>query len=102
MTKMTKKAEKALKASIKKWEEHLKAENASTIILGTENCPLCVVSPDNCAGCPVDNKTGTGCCGSPYFNASRTRYRWASGHETREDWQTACQAEIDFLKGLLP
>jgi len=78
----------ALKGSIAKWEtvrETLKQE-------GVTDCPLCQLFYNNgCKGCPVSKKTRQiNCCGTPF-------------KEFYKDPSVArAQAELDFLKSLLP
>ena len=58
---------KALKGSIKKWENIVLGKGQN---LGADNCPLCKVFLTRnrpCVGCPVRTKTGkVGCGGTPY------------------------------------
>lgn len=79
----------ALKGSIKKWEGIV----AGTIEnQGALNCPLCQLfnTSDECDGCPVKERTGEDFCeGSPYYSYE-------------QKVQGSAQAELDFLKSLLP
>lgn len=73
---------------------------------GTHQCALCQLynNPDTdpdvrCFGCPVSKATGHArCIGTPYNEAQREFLR----NEDDQKWRTAQQAEIDFLKSLLP
>lgn len=83
----------ALKGSIAHWEQVV--ANPGTTPIGPYECPLCHLfnsgASDGCSGCPVAQFTGKpGCHGTPYnaFRFNRTA-------------ETA-QAELDFLKSLLP
>lgn len=94
----------ALKASISAWEGKLAEENPENIRTGATACPLCrLFYYYDCRGCPVKEKTGKPLCsGTPYNAASNARLDWLLEVVTRKDFQLAAQAEIDFLKSLLP
>lgn len=96
----------ALKASIKHWEENVAAVVPNEASTGPEECALCQEfnnSRDGCDGCPVAKHTEeTLCDGSPYELADTALRKWQNGLGTREQWQSAAQAELDFLKSLLP
>ena len=81
----------ALKGSIRKWEAIV---NGTGTDEGGRNCPLCQLfryDDDLCLRCPVMLHTGSDCCiGTPY-----RKYR---DNKTTEN----AQAELDFLKSLLP
>jgi hypothetical protein len=102
---------KALKGSIRKWERIVAGDGGDD---GAANCPLCrefrfgvefgrVV---DCVGCPVMAESGLPyCSGTPYTG-------WMQYHDglarafplnasTPEEISLA-QAELDFLRGLLP
>ena len=95
---------KALKGSIRKWEEIVAGTGKD---MGIYNCPLCVLFFERdkdyskrCIGCPVRKATGEpDCSGSPYDN-------WDYSNELyipeNEEATAAAQAELDFLKSLLP
>lgn len=57
-----------------------------------------------CDGCPVKAKVRThGCIGTPWEGASIAYNHWKSDDpSTTVAWQEAAQAEVDFLKSLLP
>lgn len=94
----------ALKDSIKHWQSNVrrKPENAK---MGASNCALCSLfntarrKPENiCRGCPVMKATGLRHCGgTPYSGAVDAR-RFAGAGQ----WRVAAQAELDFLRSLLP
>lgn len=106
----------ALQGSIKKWEAIVAGKGADR---GAKNCPLCAafineVDHDEdgnawgCAGCPVRDRTGQpDCDGSPYtdwcvasadgINLNRFPFR-----ATTPELVTLAQAELDFLRSLLP
>lgn len=106
---------KALQDSIKHWEENLAVKHPDDIKLGGEHCACCLAfhtcgNEDNhCPGCPVAEAGHEGCMGSPYFDAVDAAYDWKtlvgsrlSAIKAKKEWQKAAQAEIDFLKSLLP
>lgn len=109
---MTPVAFEALKGSIAKWE----AITAGTEDdLGQLNCPLCKIffHPTryyvSCDGCPVREATGKHSCDdTPYrawvkFIANREGYdRDAKWRVTDAESRSYAQAELDFLKSLLP
>ena len=84
---------KALRGSIRKWEGIVAGTEED---YGEDNCPLCkLFLKKDCEGCPVSARTGKGSCfGTPYRDTLR-----AFG---KEAYDTAAQAEVDFLKSLLP
>lgn len=101
---------RALRGSIAKWEGIVRGK---LLDRGTENCPLCKLFNSSihcaCPGCPVASASSSpSCYGTPYI-------RWV-GHHRKDHpgnryWRvfpgcTECkrlaQAEMDFLKGLLP
>ena len=79
---MDKKAVKALRGSIKKWERIVLGTGED---FGTRNCPLCKKYDrgTNCDGCPVAEDTGEPFCnGSPY-----------------DKWISAVRGELEELTG---
>lgn len=73
----------ALNASIEAWELKLVTKDPRKIKMGRAWCPLCLLfntrgmsDDDTCYGCPVSS--------------------------ARNAWRAAAQAEIDFLRSLLP
>jgi hypothetical protein len=99
----------ALKGSIEKWEK---------IVAGTgldklgDNCPLCKLvgrEKSDCSSfpCPVYKETKEmDCQGSPYW---KWREHYSGNHMDEDECRVFCptcrklaQAELDFLKGLLP
>lgn len=99
----------ALKASIRHWEENVAAETPGKVKLGSRDCALCRAfqtwsrgQTSNCAGCPVAAKTGQhGCEGTPYRDAVFAHDKWDDAGD-KNAWRTAAQAELDFLRSLLP
>lgn len=107
----------ALRGSIAKWEAIVAGTGSDK---GSTNCPLCVLfydvaDPDddehgleNCSGCPVRIETGDdNCGGSPYKSWSRLlrpsiRFSEAGAFADTPKKIAAAQAELDFLRGLLP
>lgn len=100
---------KALRGSIAKWEAIVAGTETDK---GAENCPLCQMFsptyerlPDRCAGCPVRDETGIrGCVGSPYdtYSDLSDELNPESSDADRAAVKAAAQAELDFLKSLLP
>lgn len=92
----------ALRGSIAKW---VAIRDGTGKDDGVKNCPLCAVFLPNltrtpCNGCPVAERTGRiSCCGSPY-------HAWdylSSGPSVKTEADRAlAQAELDFLRSLLP
>lgn len=97
----------ALKGSIAKWEAIVAGTGED---LGSDNCPLCAefaeVDDDYsaCQGCPVYERTKRrGCGGTPYDDWSRAC--WLADLPRRAETpvlKAAAQAELDFLRSLLP
>jgi hypothetical protein len=108
---MNAKTLEALKGSIAKWEA-IVAETAGDN--GTDNCPLCQLffgePPHHCRGCPVSDQTGEPhCFHTPYYRFWGTRHPVtghqmipAEGDPRRATSIAAAQAELSFLKSLLP
>jgi hypothetical protein len=112
----------ALQASIKHWEENVAAEVVGDVKLGPSDCALCrlfwnklhaPIMPENdgdaicvrCDGCPVLAATGQhGCNGSPYGDAEDAFMEWddVEQEDSLARFHEAAQAELDFLKSLLP
>jgi hypothetical protein len=94
----------ALKGSIAKWEGIVAGTLKDE---GVDNCPLCQkfhacfrkIPGECCQGCPVnDASDNRGCINTPYDEWERH-----GSHEvTTDEHRTAAQAELDFLKSLLP
>ena len=97
----------ALKASIKHWEENVAAETPDKASSQPEDCALCSAfafgSRHECTGCPVRDRTKQSCCeGSPYVDADYFLKRWGRDAEYKTAFRAAAQAELDFLRSLLP
>lgn len=92
----------ALKASIAKWEGIVAG---TAIDVGADNCALCQAFKDPyCEGCPVrETVHNWGCQDTPYIKWNRlTRHKgYIRKAETPKEL-AAAQAELDFLKSLLP
>lgn len=100
---MNAKTLKALRGSIEKWERIV----AGTGVDGGEsNCDLCQVYLD-CSECPVQIRTNLfGCRGTPYdewvlWDAKRDSLDPINPKIHTKGVRLA-QAELDFLRGLLP
>lgn len=80
----------ALEGSVKHWEQVCK--NPTTTPIGQKYCDLCELFwASGCTQCPVRLRTGLpGCQGTPYRKFITTLSK------------EAAQAELDFLKSLLP
>ena len=93
----------ALKGSIAKWEAIVAGTMEDE---GVDNCPLCqrfhacfrTLPGECCQGCPVDAFSGRGCAKTPYVDWGQFGVDKVSTDEHR----AAAQAELDFLKSLLP
>lgn len=97
MTDMDKCTLTALKGSIRKWE---RIANGKGIDHGSDNCPLCkLFIMDACCGCPVRRRSGYGFCrNTPYDE-------WRDADVNRAvtaEYRALAQAELDFLRSLLP
>ena len=105
--KMTPEVREALEASIKHWEENRDARSPADVTYSVQHCALCQLFFYNylnrCSGCPIQERTGRSLCeDTPYEDAVNARTAWKNGYASQEDFQTAAQAEVDFLKNLLP
>lgn len=99
----------ALNGSIAKWEAIVAGTGVDS---GTSNCPLCQAfnaddDTPSCAGCPVAEATEeTWCDGSPYATmwdqAESPRNANGTGYAHTAESLAAAQAELDFLRSLLP
>lgn len=106
---MEEKTKIALQQSIIKWENNVqlcKEGSAKDITISTWTCPLCRLFYDFedytketcCLGCPIKETTN-----SPYCRG--TPYEDVVVPVDNEDYPAlleACQAEVEFLKSLLP
>ncbi len=100
---MTKETLAALEGSIRKWEAIVRGEGDD---YGRENCPLCQLYT-LCAGCPIHEDTKISeCRKTPYKNWERHQYQ---SYGDQLPFVVLCprceelaQAELDYLKGLLP
>ena len=98
----------ALKASIAHHESHLLCERTEDVKLGPFYCALCRIfrrSDAACGGCPVRDCTGKpNCRETPYRALVSAHNKWVlvGNRRDREAFLIAEQAEIDFLKRLLP
>ena len=97
---------KALRGSIEKWEAIVAGTGMD---LGAANCPLCALfRAADCSGCPVAKAAGRpDCSNTPYIawiRVGRDRRRTIILYSGRVSarLKRLAQAELDFLKGLLP
>ncbi|MBW2968539.1 hypothetical protein KY314_00265 [Candidatus Woesearchaeota archaeon] len=103
---MNTKTLKALKGSIKKWED---IRDGKGVDDGVENCPLCQLFWwKGCDGCPIYEKTGKKQCNdTPYIewikHQGEKHLQYSSPYKNRcPTCKKIAQKEVDFLKGLLP
>lgn len=103
----------ALKGSIAKWEKIVAGTGSNQ---GPYNCPLCekfnqyvlddeYFGPPTCKGCPIQQAVGqAGCRGTPYerYEEAEEAEEATDGDFTEDDMKHLAQAELDFLKSLLP
>lgn len=95
-----------LHGSIAKWKRVVAEGIDGTL---WKDCPLCLMFWDaGCHGCPVMRATGMNTCrGSPFEAYDRARdlyFETANDNAVGSDPAVvaAAQAELDFLKSLLP
>jgi hypothetical protein len=92
----------ALEGSIDKWERVAAGEIADQ---GCCNCPLCRVflfAGNTCFGCPVMERTGEGGCRRTPYTQFDHLDEDDSGWARTAGQIEAAQAEVAFLKSLLP
>ncbi len=98
---MTRRVLRALKGSIKKWENIVLGKGVD---MGTSNCPLCAEfwnKTGSCSGCPVSEKTGkTGCLGTPYDSEFINKHDRYSSNDSKG--VVDALKEVEFLRSLLP
>lgn len=103
---MDARTEEALRASIKHWEENVAADCIDAVSVMSDNCALCQMFCDrygSCEGCPVADRTEEDSCqGSPWGAAYDALHKWKYGKGSHKGFRKAAQAELDFLKSLLP
>lgn len=108
---MNAKTLRALKSSIKHWEENVAAKHPTIASVSYMKCALCrlfvMQAPlRNCGGCPVKERTRRlNCFRTPYYDAAVAldHWRWVpESTESRNAWRKAARAELKFLKSLLP
>ena len=91
-----------LEQSIIHWEtnlQHAKEGHPARITYGVLSCPLCKANP-SCESCPVMIQTDMSRCnGTPYGAVAKLL---ESGDPDQEALVQAVQAEVNFLKSLLP
>ena len=95
----------ALKKSIEHWENNVRAKYPEDASVHGEDCALCEMFAENsfCEGCPVAEFGFIGCGGSPWDKAYFALRSWRRGsYKFKPVFRTAAQAELDFLKSLLP
>ena len=111
---MKKKTLKALRESIKHWEENLEAAKArwfEGVLIGWSHCALCKLhnsrdsnKPD-CEGCPVREESGyIHCVNTPYEEVESAMGLRGLYKRNRkpEKVVAACEKELEFLRSLLP
>ena len=112
---MKAKTKQALLESIQHWERLANGESEKGEWTGPDDCSLCKMFAEwhrgyelNCEGCPVYEKTGEhGCWNTPHermsdlCNTAQTEIEMERLKDTTE-FYVAAQAELEFLKSLLP
>lgn len=95
----------ALQGSVAKWEAIVANTGTNG---GTSDCPLCQLYNvnrlfvDKCRGCPVMESTGLQLCDdTPYIEYERAEED-CCGDEELAELVPLAQAELDFLRSLLP
>lgn len=105
----------ALQGSIKKWEEIVAGTGVDG---GVDNCPLCKEfseatdssaegwRADGCHGCPVAIKADENGCGNTPYTKWANKFDWDEYPRRHKATTPAlvalAQAELDFLRSLLP
>ncbi len=96
----------ALKGSVKKWEKIVDGTGKDAT---SHNCPLCLITEPSCGDCPVRLKTGEWDCESSPYDKWTNHQRKVHNKKTWQSKTIICkwcekfaQAELDFLKSLLP
>lgn len=107
---MDERTREALEASIRHWEENVKAARPGGASCAASECSLCGLFflPDDdsktCKGCPIFKHTGgIRCSDTPYVLAALGLEEWRelpSNGPAAERFHVAAQAEVDFLKSL--
>lgn len=104
---MSKKAEVALRQSIKHWERMRKNVDCGEEPYA-DHCPLCQLflkteqnkSEVFCSGCPIFKRTGSNNCdGTPWFEAASA---WQESWDDDKMWIACATRMIRFLRSLLP
>ena len=106
-TKMPAKTLCALRKSIAHWKRMRKGTQKVNESPDGECCPLCKLfqsqSMSNCRQCPVFKRTRMpGCRGTPWYGARFNFIMRNQGSLFQEAWENTADAEIAFLKSLLP
>lgn len=105
---MKKKTLEALHGSIKEWENIVDGDGVD---LGTLNCPLCerfssaiCSTPSRKEKCPASIWPASGCVDTPYhdWDLYFVDYPICKREVTSSETKRLAQAELDFLKSLLP
>jgi hypothetical protein len=112
---MDAKTRDALERSIAAWEAKAKKQFFHEVSTAASDCPLCVIyllSARGCKGCPIqksgerDGVSRSGCENTPYPEFYSEKVRAVYSHDIAvkitKKGRRLIQAEIDFLKSLLP
>ena len=105
----------ALNESIAHWERMRDGDPTFLVeVPYSSDCPLCELfeipgegeGTTLCEGCPVRKRAGFQCCqGTPWLRAAKAfddaRHQ-PEDSEEMEQWRTAAEAMITFLRSLLP
>lgn len=99
---------RALKDSIRHWEENVAAVTPHDAKIYADDCPLCDMfyRKKGCAGCPVEAVTGLPDCGSTPWSKVRTAFEnWVPHPEHigyRAMFRQRAADELNFLRALVP
>jgi hypothetical protein len=99
---MDSKTLKALKNSIRHWEDNVsRAKKSKCIDTSLISCALCrMFYCCDCRGCPVYKKSHYKYCGHTYYYSVRKLIDNGSVDDIK--LVKACKKELNFLKSLLP
>lgn len=109
---MDKNTVKLIEKTLDAWSKKRNARSPNRTNFGISGCPLCLKFHstytdheihNSCRGCPISERTGRQfCISTPYESAQQAREEWKNGTGSKQDYQAACDAEIEFIASLLP
>lgn len=100
--RLTKKALRALKASIAHWKRLATGKRLADETIFISSCALCSAFYDHgsCTGCPIKKRTGrAGCEGTPWI---RTRNAVNNYTYNSDEFRSAAKKQLEFLQSFLP